>query len=102
MGKEKIGNSDDEQITSARQKLGKRLVEKVRDSVDDDSDNQNSASGSKSFLGDVLDAVMGIVGESSNDEVKNVKESGRKPVARNEGRVASVASNVADQLRRKK
>ena len=100
MGREKIG-SDDEQ-TSSRQKIGRRVVEKARDYVDDAVENRKQNESSGSFLGDVLNTVMGIVGESSNDEVKHGKASGRKPVASNEGRVASVASNVADQLRRKK
>jgi len=109
LGRERIGNSDEESTTSSRQKIGRRVVGKARDSVsDDDTERDQESSGGQSFLGGVLDAVMDILGEvakkdSSNDE-GNRKGSGRKPVSdsRNEGRVASVASSVADQLRRRK
>ncbi|MBQ9487417.1 MAG: hypothetical protein IJU91_06430 [Selenomonadaceae bacterium] len=107
MGREKIG-TDGEQATSARQKLGRRVVGKVRDSVsDDDTERAQDNSGEQSFLGGVLGAVMDIVGEvAKKDSINegNRKGSGRKPVSdsRNEGRVASVASSVADQLRRRK
>lgn len=108
MGREKIG-TDEEQHTSTRQKLGRRVVGKARDSVSDDAtERSQDNSGEQSFLGGILDAVMDIVSEvakkdSSSDE-GNRKGSGRKPVSdsRNEGRVASVASSVADQLRRRK
>lgn len=108
MGRERIGNSDEENATFARQKLGRRVVGKVRDSVsDDDTERRQDNSGEQSFLGGVLGAVMDIVSDAakkdSSDE-GNRKGSGRKPVSnsRNEGRVSSVASSVADQLRRRK
>ena len=109
MGREKIG-ADEESKTSARKKLGRRVVGKARDSVDDDSDNQNSASDSKSLLGDVLNAFIDMVGDAASggqsdspaSNEGNRKGSGRKPGISNEGRVASVASSVADQLRRRK
>ena len=103
MGRERIGNSDEEQTTSSRQKIGRRVVEKVRESVGDDDTERGS--GSQSFLGGVLGAVMDIVDDAakkdSSSNEGNRKGSGRKPVARNEGRVSSVAGSVAEQLRRK-
>ena len=108
MGREKIGTNE-EQNTSTRQKLGRRVVGKARDSFsDDDTERGQESSGGQSFLGGVLDVVMDIVGEvakkDSSSNEGNHKSSGRKPVSdsRNDGRVASVASSVADQLRRRK
>ena len=90
------------------EKIGKRFVEKARDSVIDDNEHvgQNSA-GSKSFLGDIISSVIDMVGDavqkdSTASHEGNRKSSGRKPGVSTEGHVASVASNVADQLRRKK
>ena len=91
------------------EKIGKRFVEKVRDSVSDDENVKRSqdAAGSKSFLGDIISSVISMVGDTDDSPAqskdgKRGKESGRKPGVSNEGRVASVGSHVADQLKRKK
>ena len=89
MGKEKI-------IEKAREKIAREKV--------------GSSSGEKSLLGDVLNAVIDIVGDAKEsaesqpvrDDDKGGKISGRKPRAQNNGKVASVGRSVADQLRQKK
>lgn len=89
-------------------KIGNRFVEKARDSISDANENvgQNST-GSKSFLGDIISSVIDIVGDVASDSPTSSSEdkskgSGRKPGASADGRVGSVGSRVADQLKRKK
>lgn len=87
----------------------RKIVDKAREKIRE----QNPApSGQKSLLGDVIGAVIGMVGDmADNDSAENSsaradgkigKESGRKPQSQNNGRVANVGRSVADQLHRKK
>lgn len=82
----------------------KKIVGIAREKIAKEKEN---SSGEKSFLDDVLGAVMGIVGdndssESAQDDDKGGKVSGRKPRSQNNGRAASVGRSVADQLKGKK
>ena len=91
-----------------KKKIVHAAREKIREQEDSPSgrDENVSGGGQKSLLGDVLGAFMNIVGDASNDDSDNGestqenrsgKTSGRKP--QGQGRVASVGSRVADQLR---
>ena len=82
-----------------RSKIVNAAREKIREK------NQSEANEKKSFVDDVIGAVMGIVGDDSDDDKSartGGKFSGKKPQARNEGRVATVGRNIADQLKGKK
>ena len=64
-----------------------------------------SSSSGKPDVGNIIQNIAGVITSESNQsartESSSGKTSGRKPqgLRRNEGRVASVARNVADQLR---
>ena len=85
----------------------KKIVGKAREKLPQE---KAESSGQKSLLGDILDTVMDIVGDSKDDsdesqsarEGDRGKTSGRKPRAQNNGKVATVGRSVADQLRQKK
>ena len=88
--------------------MGKeKIIEKAREKS---REKISSSDGEKSFLGDVLSAVMDIVSDakdndenqSARDDDKGGKVSGRKPRGQNNGKVAAVGRSVADQLRQKK
>lgn len=85
----------------------RKIVDRAREKVREQNDS--APSGQKSLLGDVIGAIIDIVGDSSdNDSAENSsartsgKESGRKPQSQSNGRIAGVGRSVADQLHRKK
>ena len=81
----------------------KKIVEKAREKI---SSEKAESSGQKSLLGNILDTVIDIVGDSNENQSARDsdkgKTSGRKPRAQNNGKVASVGRSVADQLRGRK
>ena len=93
-----------------KRKIVHAAREKIRGESNSSGSEKVSAGGDKSLLGDVINAFIDIVGDSSNDDLsesqsarengKSGKTSGRKP--QSQGRVSSVAGRVADQLRDKK
>ena len=88
----------------------KKIVHSAREKIreqDNSSSGREAVSGEKSLLGDVIGAFINMVGDTSNDSADNEsaresgrsgKTSGRKP--QGQGRVASVGSRVADQLKK--
>ena len=90
-----------------KKKIVHSAREKIREQENSPSGRENVSGGQKSLLGDVIGAFINMVGDTSNDSDNNEsaresgrsgKTSGHKP--QGQGRVASVGSRVADQLKK--
>lgn len=87
-----------------KRKIVQAAREKVSGHEETSSGRENVGGGQKSLLVDVIGAFINMVGDASNNDSNETqssarenggKTSGRKP----QGRVASIGSRVADQLK---